>query len=219
MKLNTQQRMKHPQWIGQAFLELVVSLGLFSVVCVWAIPHLYTHLTVRTQRQEQAQIILRQAPWRATHALPALDFELLQEKYGYKAVQNPPKLALQAYEEQEIYALLSPIWRALGSYPGLALETENLYELAIYAPEQEEAWFKFVRLADDWSPHKVEQLTSRPRALTFSQFLQGGIGETIQRYASFLPWGKELHSRELQFGYIAPDVVPESVLCKKEPCS
>ncbi|MCO4321767.1 type II secretion system protein [Aliidiomarina quisquiliarum] len=202
---------------GQALVELSLVVTVLGLFLVWALPLLHEQLLERAETQEQAQIILRQASWRDSHELPQLSFEQLQEHYGYEQ-REAPNVDIAVSDNYAFSAAVAPLWDRVSEGYGLAMPIRNLYSMSLTQPNEENAWFKFVRLSDDWSPRQVADLEARPRKLTTSHLFEEIGVHRLQNFLAILPFAKELHSNQLKLGYIASDVVPARAICTREPC-
>lgn len=203
---------------GQALVELSLVVTLLGLLLLWALPLLHEQLLERAETQEQAQIMLRQAPWRDSHNIPYLSFEQLQEHYGYEQ-RETPNVDITVSDNYAFTAEVAPLWDRVSEGYGLAMPIRNLYTMNLTQPNEEGEWFKFVRLSDDWSPRQVGDLEERPRKLTTSHLFEEIGVHRLQNFLAILPFAKELHSNQLKLGYIASDVVPARAICTREPCN
>ncbi|RUO43911.1 hypothetical protein CWE15_01630 [Aliidiomarina taiwanensis] len=202
---------------GQALVELSLALSLFGLFVIWGVPLLHEQLVARAEIQEQAQIILRQAPWRDSLGMEQLDLEMVQQRYQYQS-RAVPSSQLSITDDYGLGSKVASLWETLKLADGLTMPLRNMYSLTLSQPEQEIAWMNFVRLADDWSPSQPEDLTGRPRRLTTTSLLEGIDIATLQAVTAKLPMAKELHPDQLIFGYVNEDVVPEGALCEGQAC-
>lgn len=203
---------------GQALVELSLVVTLLGLFLVWALPVLHEQLMARAETQEQAQIMLRQAPWRDNQNLSYLTFEQLHEHYGYP-LREPPNVNIHVSGNYALSEHIAPLWDSVSEGYGLAMPIRNLYSLTLTHAEAEHVWFNFVRLSDDWSPRKIEDIEERPRKLTSTSLFDHVGVHLLQDFLAVLPFAQELHSSQLKLGYIAADVVPERALCQREPCN
>lgn len=202
---------------GQALVELSLVITLLGLFLVWALPLLHEQLLARAETQEQAQIMLRQAPWRDGQAIPQLSFAQLQKHYGYEE-RETPNVDITISDNYAFAGEVAPLWNRVSEGYGLAMPIRNLYTMNLTKPNENNVWFKFVRLSDDWSPRQVGDLKERPRKLTTSHFFEDIGVHRLQNFLAILPFAKELHSNQLKLGHIASDVVPARAICRREPC-
>jgi len=203
--------------MGQALVELSLVVTLLGLFLVWALPVLHEQLMARAETQEQAQIMLRQAPWRDSQSLPYLTFAQLHEHYGYDQ-REPPNVNIQISDNYALTEHIAPLWGPVSERYGLAMPIRNLYSIRLTQAEEEQDWFTFVRLSDDWSPREVADIEERPRKLTTTSVFEHVGVHHLQDFLAVLPFAQELHSSQLKLGYIATDVVPERAICQREPC-
>lgn len=202
---------------GQALLELSLVVSLLGLFLVWALPLLNERLLERAESLEQAQIILHQAAWRDSRDLAPLSFEQLSENYGYEE-RETPNVSITVSDNYGFTSHIAPLWNSVGGDYGLAMPIRNLYTISLTQPDEEE-WFRFVKLTDDWSPRRVEDLERRPRMLTSMAFTEAIDVGYLQNMMAILPFAKELHSNQLKLGHIAVDVVPKQAICDREACN
>lgn len=202
---------------GQALVELSLMVALLGLFLIWAIPTLHTALLIRAESQEQAALILAQASWREQQGLEPLGFTRLYEEYAYPKRQAP-QLELTVSDHYGVAKYLASTWEWMLGAGQFEMKMKNLYQLRLTQAGEEREWLRLVKLADDWSPKQVQQLSSRPQALTTSSLLESLGVPYLQNTLAILPFAQELHSSQLKLGYINVDVVPESALCWSEAC-
>ncbi|WP_113907432.1 hypothetical protein [Aliidiomarina celeris] len=205
---------------GQALVELALALSVVGLVVLLALPNFHQRLTERARAHEQAQLLIEQAPMRADRNLAAQDFESISALYEYPEWEKP-NLDAQHNDDYSFAKLISPVWSVLELQGNFSLPTGNLYQLRAYWPgdnDQEQNWFNYVRLDNDWSPRRIAHLNQRPRSLTLTSYLNDLGVDYLQQWVSILPFAREFAPHMLVLGHVDNQPVPTPALCKPAEC-
>lgn len=203
---------------GQALVELSLAVSLLGLFFIWALPLLHERLMERAETQEQAQILLRQAPWRDSLGMEQLSLTAVQQLYDYPE-REAPSSHLVITDDYGLGSKVAGLWEKLKIADGLAMPLRNMYSLTLTQADQEQAWMTFVRLADDWSPSRISDLSGRPRKLTTTTPIDEINISYLQNVLAVLPMAKELDSSQLKFAHVDVDVVPIGALCEEQACN
>ncbi|WP_338726103.1 hypothetical protein V8687_22345 [Shewanella baltica] len=91
-------------------------------------------------------------------------------------------------------------------------ELENLY-LAPFSNLNLSVQGNNALLASGWNAAGPYHVKNRVERLVLTKIMDMGVIQLAQRSLAILPFGKELKSSELKFGYVEPDILPENRLC------
>ncbi|RUO34595.1 hypothetical protein [Aliidiomarina soli] len=204
---------------GQAMTELVVAMPVLVMLLFWGMPRLWQALEQRSMAQQLANLALAQAEERNAMALPAMDMAYWNDELDLWL--NWRKWMVLYNRNEYPFATATKPFELMARYESsLGMANDNLWDVEI-ADVGYSQWVRYLRLRDDWSPRKLDDLRRRPALLTGSNLLDNYWLRTLQSGLSMLPLARELGPQQLVPGHVDVDVVPADALCHRDigaPC-
>ncbi|MCC5854855.1 MAG: hypothetical protein JJU10_04130 [Idiomarina sp.] len=197
--------------------ELALAISLLGLLLLWAIPHFHQHLHAWSEVQQQAQLVIHQAELRERHGIEPLMEDELTERYGFERADDL-EFKLSRGQDYAFADAMGPVWRAMQTGQAASMRLDTLHSLVLQR-EDEAPWFGYRHLTDDWSPRRISDLTSRPRALTLTHQLDRFGFSFIQQWVGVLPFAREFAPSQLQLGYVTAEPIPEAAQCRDSACS
>lgn len=203
---------------GQALVELTLAISLLGLLLLVSMPHVEQSLAKRWRGQELLPVILADQPLRNAAGLENLELEDYEKEFRL-AVGDDYELDYRTSSDYAFANLIAPVWDLLSIQRGFSLPTNNLAVAELKHEDEEQSWLRFSRLSNAWQPQSLAHLSSRPKALTTTDFLNQIGFQEIQSLLGLIPFAREFSPDQLRLGHVDVDVVPAHARCQNVNCN
>jgi len=189
---------------GQALTELALFISVPTLVLIWGVPLVWNALNERMQAQQLINTEIELVEYRSGTQSEKLDLEAISEKANW--VETGTVHSIERSSDYPFAKLLNPIIQSINTIGSAGFEIDNL--VSVSRNVEDEANLSQVKLVNDWSPVRQEQLIARPAALTATYQLKRAGFDQVQSFIGILPFAREFRPDSFRPGFINIDVVP-----------
>ncbi|RUO21963.1 hypothetical protein [Aliidiomarina haloalkalitolerans] len=203
---------------GQALVEITLAISLLGLLLLVSMPQVEQSLAKRWRGQQLLPVVLADHPLRATAGLESRELEDYEKEFRLP-VGDDYELDYRTTSDYAFANLIAPVWDILSTQRGFSLPTNNLAVVQLQHEESEQPWLTFSRLSNAWQPQSLAHLSSRPKALTTTEFLNQLGFQEIQSLLGLIPFAREFSPDQLRVGHVDVDVVPAHARCQNANCN